>query len=661
MAKPGNVYKRWLAGGRMPYPVRMPSLLRALREEMQVLEKRTDALIEKPGWTRFQAWRATEGRLLALRSLVDDTASVYRGDQVARMGAVDKAMQRLGPLRTRLGAAGLRNSAKTWLAPPRTREERLSALGKIEQWEELGTLPYPQPSQVLAQGQAARARHLAASQARGKYRIAGLDASRLERDLARRLRRNGMRADHDDLADIVCSKAPEAVRHAAWARLTAVPGTEADVTEMLRTRAREAALRGYASHAHYTLSENVVQDPDFIHDLIEGTAKSAAPALAGYYREASLLLEGTPTPRPSPWDAWRLDQKMLSRQYRRLNPHPSVFPVLPTMKVVVEDLLEVGGWHAVTPPVRHGAGAAQAWHWTLANDQGRRAHLWVTPYAATRDADPSCAAFLDSVLGRWATRRKRNDTTVFLALKRDPAQRAFAVEDLGFLAHELGHALHALALPGRIPEEWAEAPLDMGEFPSLLLERMALCPEKLAKWARPVGERYRTRAYWEGQLRPIPETLRILQDELVDALHDLEVNTLPDPSAAQVRATYARLLDISGHPALAEDDSRHLRDFCWDDYAGTKACYALDRMLIESALPAQPTPDDITTLWRAAMDHVFVLGQSKSAFREAWSAWRGESIETSLERGARRLVRRTLDQQRQAMHAVRGRQPRRRG
>lgn len=657
MSKPGNAYTRWLDGGRMPFPVRMPSLLRALRAEMQDLASNTDALLAKPGWTRFQAWRATEARIDALRSLVDDCAPVYRGDQAARMHAINEATAALGPLLERLGKAGLAASAKRWLVPPRTREECLSAYNKIEQWEELGRLPYPQPTALLTHAQTNRARKFAQAQASARHRLPGLETRHLDRALARRLHRQGLRASLHDLDDIIANgKVPDPVRRIAWAKSTEAPCSEEHVVEMLATRATEARTLGYASHAAYLLSECAIGEIGFLRSLITQAASSAAPALAEYYRTASSLIDKKKVARPSPWDGQRLDGAVLDRQYHRLPPLASVFPVLPTLKAVVEDLMEVGGWHSPTPPVRHGRGAAQAWHWTLTNNQGRCVHLWVAPYAATRSVDDSNVAFADVALPRWSTRRKRNQTTVFLAMKRDPEERSLAMEDLVFLAHELGHALHAFAMPGRIPEEWVAAPQDMGEFPSQLLERLALCPEKLAQWARPVAPRYRTRAHWEGALRPSTESLRILQDDFVDALLDLELHAHPAPSVPALRNIYAGLVDMAGLPPLVPEDSRHLAGFVWDGVT-SKAGYCLDVMLIESLLPDNPSAADIIKTWQDTMEHVFVPGQSTPAFREAWQAWRGETLETSLERGAARLVERTLAKQRHAMAAVRGRKP----
>jgi hypothetical protein len=327
---------------------------------------------------------------------------------------------------------------------------------------------------------------------------------------------------------------------------------------------------------------------------------------------------------------------------------PRAFPAERVRRMVMTDLLGIGGWTVVRAD-RVGRAPWSLWRYQLtrrtAAGTTERAWVVVAPEMprVRKASDEAYAAYANMLRMRRAARPgvKGIDPVAMISLPFAwSADRCVDnLQDMVNLAHEVGHVLHFLELPGRGAREFERMAGTLSEYPSVLMEQYALAPDVLRRWSNPKGHRAMRRlAYWRRRVTDhnrLADFAREVEVGLVDlAMHGRSHN--PDAVVRRVRRD-------AGLRPLHHRDARGRAQFDFDILGGLAYCYAACRALAVQRVGLTPTGDQVRTAVRTYLERV-APGTPNPDFAEHWSACYGRSpdsdTEVALAKHVRRLIKR---------------------
>lgn len=267
--------------------------------------------------------------------------------------------------------------------------------------------------------------------------------------------------------------------------------TNAVVGDMVRLRARRAALLGYATHAHWRLEHSMAGSPDRALALLEevwGPAVRAAEAEVAAMQEMADADGGGATIEP--WD-----HRFYSERVRRATYDLDEADVTPYLQL---ERLREGMFHVAARlfdmhfspvtdgsipvfhpdvrvwEVRDGAGRhVGLWYFDPYARPGKRSGAWMSGYRPQARMDGATSAIVS------------NNCNFTKGAPGTPVTISW--QDATTLFHEFGHALHGLASSVTYPSlSGTRVARDYVEFPSQLLEHWLGTPEILEPFARHV-------------------------------------------------------------------------------------------------------------------------------------------------------------------------------
>lgn len=267
--------------------------------------------------------------------------------------------------------------------------------------------------------------------------------------------------------------------------------TNAVVGDMVRLRARRAALLGYATHAHWRLEHSMAGSPDRALALLEevwGPAVRTAEAEVAAMQEMADAEGGGVTIEP--WD-----HRFYSERVRRATYDLDEADVMPYLQL---ERLREGMFHVAArlfdlhfSPVTDGS--IPVFHpdvrvWEVRDGAGRHVGLWYfDPFARPGKRSGAWMS------GYRPQARIDGETSAIVSnncnfTKGPPgAPVTISWQDATTLFHEFGHALHGLASNVTYPSlSGTRVARDYVEFPSQLLEHWLATPEILDRFTRHV-------------------------------------------------------------------------------------------------------------------------------------------------------------------------------
>lgn len=407
---------------------------------------------------------------------------------------------------------------------------------------------------------------------------------------------------------------------------------KAVVARMAMLRAERAQLIGYASHAHYTLEEQMAKDPDNVRQLLD---RIWAPACSQARREAEWLaaaMEADGHTGPVTAADWRyyaeqvrrerydLDEDILRPYFELGSVRERAFDVANRLfGLSFEARDDIPKWHA-----------SQLTYAVSDKDGKHLGVLYMDLYARPTKRSGAWMATLRSQSNLDGRVRPLVTTNFNYAPPTDNSPSLLSVSEATTLFHEIGHALHSLLSDVTYPSQaGTNVPRDFVEFPSQILENWLTEPEVLRQ----------ARHVTTGE--PIPD----------DLIERLEAAARFNQGFATVEYMAAAFLDLAWHtlgPDARVDDVRAFE---------------------EEALQAIGLSDAIPPRYRStAFAHVFSGGYAAGYYSYMWAqVLDADGFEAFREAGLfdqevadkyRRLLSRGGSQQGMDLYrAFRGREP----
>lgn len=355
------------------------------------------------------------------------------------------------------------------------------------------------------------------------------------------------------------------------------------VLEIVRLRARRAALLGYRDHAEYVIAEQTAPDPAAVDELLGELAVSAMRAGG---RELTRLTEFA-----AGADIGAADYSYwLAREKRTTSTVPlDDFADYCELNAVLErgvfyaagklyglrftERTDLAGYH---PDVRI---------WEVFDDTGTGIGLFLGDFYAR--SSKRGGAWMSNIVDQSEVLAQRPVIVNVLNLtKPDAGERCLLTMDqLTTLFHEFGHALHGLLSAVDYPSQsGTSVPRDFVEFPSQVNEMWALHPDVLANYARhrETGE-------------PIPA-------ELADAAR---ASASSESAHGTIEYLAASALDLAWH-RLTEDEAQAV-----DDVEAFEK-----QALIDAGLATELIPPRYRSSY---FNHIFGGGYSAGYYSYIWS------------------------------------------
>lgn len=434
---------------------------------------------------------------------------------------------------------------------------------------------------------------------------------------------------HPLLIDVLPHLAEESAREVVWAASQDLGTSPSELRQLLAYR--KGTCRRGQTLTEQQLSGHAEPRLPFVRRVLLSTLS----ALAAANQEQQVLLEthmsrletsGDPC---KPWNSQVVRSDMAARLTKEVVVRDDLFPMVPTLRQVVPEILSAIGWSCLPDP---SAGSAQLLGFTAQSPDGRPIKLWVRPYVRPHDANSDMAGFATTLDQVWP--RSDHVLSTGLSLCMPSTQTHLGPADLVHLAHELGHLAHFMEMPGRVSGEQHLFPSDLLEFPSQLLERY-VTPERLAAWVRKsASETYKDPAYWRRVQAPEldPWRLDATSRDLAVSCLDFQMNA---GGRLRFNQTYNEFLAMAGLPPADARSTEHHLGVVWDgNYAARHYVYTWGKFLIARVLPTGASAPTVARVFRGFMDHVGCNAVTPAQVRKAWRAWRQESLSQSVTEGS---------------------------
>lgn len=391
-------------------------------------------------------------------------------------------------------------------------------------------------------------------------------------------------------------------------------------TAMIDLRTSTARKESFSSFAHRQLDGAAVSSPRRAIGALAAALEHVGPAYTRLHNAVSRSMK-----KQGFDEACEMDVRHMLRQVfdHRVSDCKDAFPTLATLRRAIPELVRCGGWKASRPKAIQGANSS-GWVWSLTADDGRCADLAMFPTVMSDDLAMADHTPVRGVLGVNGPQRGLAVINLYVEHRNS----YLSVEELATVAHEVGHALHAMVLPPNALVDPVEAPgADIVEFPSQLLELYPRDPRVLARWARDDGNpEYKKPQYWNkvlsAQHYDLPQSLR----DMLIAWCDLTLHATPYRNPA-VSEYYGKALSRFGLPEGYAPELPYL-SFSWDTYAGCYFTYpvgaacAMHLGLIHS-LDTRPDCREIARTFRSLQDHVLCKAKDVKSFRKLMAQWTG--------------------------------------
>jgi hypothetical protein len=642
-----QAYKHWLMDdGAPPVQFRAASWLRTGRCLMARMRQVRQALLEPDAsWETFEEWLELRQDLDAL-----DSWGGVIGPRSGPVGEYPRIAARLSQAFHRLRRSSARHGAlhvlRGWLRRtknPLTAAQKSAVTREIDDWGHAKQYAAAlTPQERLGKGFLRREANFNAHCERTPVFLNRRQAMTLPGDIRRTLRANaramGARgwcvpAHSDEARECLRYVHDADIRETLWRQRQNFLIDDPAVARMLCERQTEAKGLGFKTYASMAAASTALPKPRKIVGLLKDATRLAMNTLKGQGMAKTIL----------PWDvAYEFEQ----RAKTPVKEPAGAFPVGPTIERVVADLLPVGGWNPVYTTI-HAVGEDKIWQFQAVNAEGRCLELWIAPYAS-RDS----GLVSSNEAGAALHIRQRRSAVGQLGPASDvvaitmPTPRTvshFSRDTLATLAHELGHALHYLAMDTGDYTGIVDFPFDAGEFPSQLVEQVTSDPAWLASMAS--SAEGRKVAAWKA----------VLNQDLVGVLYwfrrlmhmqlDLECHLLPARDSMAFLTLARRVYASYGVP-LHEDDMTPISTFRSDGLGALDYCYPLSMALAEHFVPtrADGTVDaeGIKACFSDLYQGLLTESTDIKKFRKSWKRHTGMTIDEGVSYGFRAWARRTL-------------------
>lgn len=302
---------------------------------------------------------------------------------------------------------------------------------------------------------------------------------------------------------------------------------------------------------------------------------------------------------------------------------PSVFPVARTANKVITEILSRFGY-AVSAPEKSGRGRHAAFKYTVRGPSGDVSDVWYIPYDNRGDSVTKTAALAETVAARTAD----SNPVVAIWHYLPPGEKAMSLYYLETLCHELGHAVHFLALQAATGEDLTlHMDMDYSEVPSMLLENYYRDPETLIRWSsRGAIRAAKSRRYWARRLRLSPMDVK--------SMYDIAYSTCVDIKSVYSKdASFEDIVKETKRAVFAVDKDYRRADnmlFSFDGRAGMWSEHVTGIAVAQKILGMSHrgiiSTNKTADAFESLMDNILSKGVDNDEIERCWISEFGESL-----------------------------------
>ncbi len=323
------------------------------------------------------------------------------------------------------------------------------------------------------------------------------------------------------------------------------------VAQIVKLRARQAALLGYKSYAAYIIDDNMAKTPEAVDAFLMKLWNAALPVAKKEVKEMQKIIdrEGGKFKLQS-WDWWYYSEKVRKEKYdldeNELKPYFSLSNVRDGMFHVANKLygviftrrndLPVFQKDVETYEVKEANGKdLGVLYLDYYPRESKRNGAWCTDFRSSGYEDGKKVDAIESV-------------TYNLTKPTADAPALLSWDDVTTMFHEFGHSLHGLFIEGKYDRTAGNVPMDYVELPSQVMENWAGEPEVLKFYAK----HYKT-----GEVIPEKLIRKIVKSDLFNqgfitveylaaALLDMNYHNLTTPKDVEVLTFEKKAMDSIG-------------------------------------------------------------------------------------------------------------------
>jgi peptidyl-dipeptidase Dcp len=406
------------------------------------------------------------------------------------------------------------------------------------------------------------------------------------------------------------------------------------ISAILKLRAQRAALLGYATHAHWTLENQMAKTPSDAMRLME----SIWPKAVARAREEVAAMQAVADGENAgltiqPWDYRYYAEKVRKAKYdldfNQVKPYLQLEKLREGMMWAAGEVFGLTFNEVEDVPVFHtdmrvwsvdrNGRFMGLWYFDPFARAGKRSGAWMTDYRPQSHLDQSVRPLVS------------NNSNFINSGSERPILISW--DDAETLFHEFGHALHGLCSDCKYPSQsGTSVALDFVEFPSQIYESWLATPEMLTRYAV---------HYQTGE--PIPEALVkkiesaknfnqgfATVEYLACALVDMKLHLADDLSIDPVEFEQATL-DALGMPkeiVMRHRTPHFSHIFSGDSYSAGYYSYIWAEALTADAAEAFEAAGsyfDSETSQRL-LETIFAIGDTRDA-AEAFESFRGRGLD----------------------------------
>jgi peptidyl-dipeptidase Dcp len=417
---------------------------------------------------------------------------------------------------------------------------------------------------------------------------------------------------------------------------------KATVAEIVKLRARLAALLGYKSYAAYVIDDNMAKTPEAVDEFLMKLWKPALLVAKKEVQDMQKIIdrEGGKFKLQS-WDWWYYSEKVRKEKYdldeNELKPYFSLSNVRDGMFHVANKLygitftqrtdLPVFQKDVETFEVKEADGSPLGViYLDYYPRESKRNGAWCTDFRSSGFEDGKKVNAIESV-------------TFNLSKPTADAPALLTWDDVTTMFHEFGHSLHGLFTVGKYDRTAGNVPMDYVELPSQVMENWASEPEVLKFYAK----HYKT-----GEVIPVKLIEKIVKsgqfnqgfvtvEYLAAALLDMNYHNLTSPKDIDVLAFEKKAMDSIGliQEIIPRYRSTYFSHIFSGEYAAGYYVYIWAAVLDADAFAAFKSSGDIYNKALADKFRKYCLAESgNDEGMVQYKKFRGQepSIEPLLER-----------------------------
>ena len=451
-----------------------------------------------------------------------------------------------------------------------------------------------------------------------------------------------------DIGVIWKAQPREEVRREIWESAQEGPVARHEVQALLKARtewAQDGGTRNYIEHldrlnpglSFYSVEKSLVQSLR----RCASSEKALREARTKRGLQVSQWHPENPDDVHLPWNEGYLHWE---GYYPTLGLAGKEFPLSRVINVIIPDLLSMGGWNTIGEPQRVGRGKKCLYLYRV-HKEGKMAMLYFAPYPGqdVKDSD-SCQAYACVLRERWTNGTPT--TPVFLVAQNFDLQNGYLtdLDQLTFLCHEFGHALHFMAMKGETFDEYSRLYNHLAELPSTLFEYLTQDPELLQKWCNPKFKAGRKQSYWKNRTRKldlqdyVENTERAYLDLLVHRTHD-----------SDLVAMHRKLRKLVGRDELHPQDKSAYTHFDRTEVAALFCTYGVAHALTKRLVPGAVTFRKVVSEMNFLIDTV-MTGQSD--FASLWKKSYGVSLFDMYTQGVEELDKAHISSSRKEIRKI---------